>query len=736
MRLNIFLSLSLFVLSFAHAQNSVKGILYEKGTKNILKDTNVFLLPYKMKATTNNEGQFIFSNVPRGEFRFVVNKAGYLRLDQKVKTSDRNFDLYIEKEFYDVFETVVTGKEVKKDVAKKTLSQKDFLKAPGAQEDPVKAVQNLPGVANQTFSSQVVIQGSAPDDTRYNINGHEIPLIFHFGGLTSVVTPTAVKEVEFLAAGFGPEYGRALGGIINLQTRDARSDRWRGEGFIDITKLGTLVEGPINEKSSLIASARLSYFGVIFEKIAEQMDEFAVTAAPEFKDIYLNYKYQLSKDEQFSMVAIASQDTLKLIVNESNNPIVEGNVSNDTSFFRLIPRYKKKLSDKADLDVSVAVGQDLLEFNLGERFFNLDSTVITNRAELKYQYDKKLTNYLGLDVQLRKFDLEILLPSGNSVGGVGSSGTNDVFAEISGLNTDTAIYLRNIYKLSKKITLSPNLRLEHLSTTGNLYLMPRLNATYALDKSSYLNFATGLYYQGPQNGENSEEFGNPNIEAERSVHFFTSWVKDFRQGATKGLTLEVGAFYKTLDNLIVNTSETRTDGTPLRVDNEGEGSVKGAQVQASYKFDEYTFLMSYTLLDSKRNDPENGDYSSEFDQTHNLNLIGIYEKSRWSYSARLRFVTGGPYTPVIGSTYDSDNDFYIPTRGDLFSDRFSNFFQLDFRIDRKFIYQEWILSAYLDIQNVTNSSNGQSISYSYDYSENEEAAGTPILPIIGLRGEF
>ena len=114
----------------------------------------------------------------------------------------------------------------------------------------------------------------------------------------------------------------------------------------------------------------------------------------------------------------------------------------------------------------------------------------------------------------------------------------------------------------------------------------------------------------------------------------------------------------------------------------------------------------------------------------------MYERSRWIYSVRLRYVTGSPFTPVEGATFDSDNDIFIPTRGDFFSDRFDDFFQLDFRVDRKFIYKKWILSAYLDIQNLTNANNGQGISYSYDYSQSEPAAGFPILPVFGLRGEF
>ena len=737
MPLNLYLSLSLIFLgTSALAQMEVRGTLYEKGTKKLLSDTSVFILPHKLKATTNSEGQFVFTSVPQGKFNFVINKSGYLRLDTPSSPGRLNYDLYLEKEFYDVFETVVVGKKVKKDVTKKTLSQREFLKAPGAQEDPVRALQNLPGVANQPFSAQIVIQGSEPDDTRYTINGHEIPLIFHFGGLTSVVTPTAVEEVEFLSAGYGPEYGRALGGIINLKTQKPKADRWYGEGFLDITKLGALTQGPVSENSSLLVSARLSYFGQVFEKIAEEMDDFSVTTAPEFQDLYLNYNYKLSKKEEISFLAITSKDELALILKEGDDPNIEGNLSTVTTFYRFIPRYTKQINNNTKLDISLAYGGDNLNFNIGNRFFDLRSQVITQRTDYEFQTHKDLNHNLGLDLQWRKIDLDIQLPRRTDAGGVGSTSSDNTFAVLSRESSELALYLRNTYKVNERIRITPNLRWEYFSSTQDNYLMPRLNSTYSLTDSLAFNFAAGIYYQGPQNGENSEEFGNPTVGEEKSTHYFASVSKDFRQRSNQGLNLELGFFYKELDDLIVATSERLNDGTNLVNDNDGTGSVQGIQLQASYKHNAVTFLTSYTYLKSRRHDPENGTYPSEFDQTHNLNLIGVYEQSRWIFSTRLRFVTGGPYTPIVGGILDSDNDVYAPVRGAFFSKRFDDFFQLDLRVDRKFIFKTWILSAYLDIQNLTNAKNGQGISYSYDYSQSQNAGGFPILPVFGLRGEF
>ena len=127
---------------------------------------------------------------------------------------------------------------------------------------------------------------------------------------------------------------------------------------------------------------------------------------------------------------------------------------------------------------------------------------------------------------------------------------------------------------------------------------------------------------------------------------------------------------------------------------------------------------------------------AEFDQTHSLNLIFGYELDRWSFGSRFRYVTGNPITPVVASVYDADNDVYIPIRGPAFSQRVQDFYQLDVRVDKKWIYNRWILSTYLDIQNVTNNQNVESSSYSFDYSQQQDTMGLPILPSFGVKGEF
>jgi len=149
--------------------------------------------------------------------------------------------------------------------------------------------------------------------------------------------------------------------------------------------------------------------------------------------------------------------------------------------------------------------------------------------------------------------------------------------------------------------------------------------------------------------------------------------------------------------------------------------------------------VAYTLSRSERRDTLSGDYYRyDYDQTHNLTMVGSYKLGRgWQLGARFRYVTGSPYTPEIGGTMDYDAGAYAPvTSLARNSARLPAFHQLDLRVDKTWKFQSWTLGAYLDVQNAYNRKNTENIGYNFDYSQTHAAHGLPLLPIVGIRGEL
>ena len=90
----------------------------------------------------------------------------------------------------------------------------------------------------------------------------------------------------------------------------------------------------------------------------------------------------------------------------------------------------------------------------------------------------------------------------------------------------------------------------------------------------------------------------------------------------------------------------------------------------------------------------------------------------------------------MGAVWNASRDEYDPVYGKVNSTRIEPFHQLDVRVDKRWIYQSWMLDLYLDIQNVYNRANPEGQSYNYNFRKSAIQQGLPILPILGIRADF
>ncbi|NDD91195.1 hypothetical protein EBZ37_03825 [bacterium] len=243
--------------------------------------------------------------------------------------------------------------------------------------------------------------------------------------------------------------------------------------------------------------------------------------------------------------------------------------------------------------------------------------------------------------------------------------------------------------------------------------------------------ATGTYTQAPEERESSPTFGNTQISSPKALHASAGFERDYRGGGTRGVRWNSSVYYRKFSELVIPT----TDGS--NYSNSGEGRSYGLENLVQADFAPWSGWISYTLGRSLRSQPGQSEFPSQYDQTHLITaIVGKDLGGNWRIGGRARYATGNPSTPIVGGIYDSDNDIHFPVRGAYFSDRLDSFFQLDVRIDKKWIKDTWILTGYLDIQNVTNRKNPEQYQYAYNYSSRDIVAGLPIIPTLGVQAEF
>lgn len=731
---------------------TVQGSLFEKGTKKPLSRVNLYCFssssPEKpIKTATDATGKFSIE-VPEGRLRWVVSLSGFRRLEQQDEQLTNGVNrpriFYLEKTTYLAYETTVYGQTEKRDEKTKSLSQAQFATVPGANGDPIKAVQNLPGVNRaQGFSSQIIIEGSSPNDTRFFIDNQNVPIIFHFGGLSSVVLPEAIDHVDYLSAGFGPEYGQTTAGLVNLAIKDPKTDRMHGLFFVDLLNAGGMIEGPINDHSSFLVGLRQSYIGYALRAVVGKNTRgFSLTAVPEFRDLVLEYRNELSPKDTFKIVGVGSQDTFGFLLKQpaDEDPSVRGRFSLDTHFFRVIPEWTHQYTAKVTGRTSLGVGTDAVHVDLGEQYFHIDQSVLSGRTELEDQVNDSWKSYTGIDFQNTWTTMSFQFPIESNKGGVSSTfGAGDVMTVSQHYATLAAgLYWRNVvHAPDSQWSFVPGIRLSHVSLTKENILEPRMAMKYALDHGWTLRAASGLYSQSPQPGNLDASYGNPDLKSQRAVHDTFGFEKDFREGAATGWTIANDFFYKRLHDITARSTAFISPSQPEYYNNSGYGRSYGMEFLGKYKTSSWQGWISYTLSRSTRGDAETPEALSQYDQTHLFTAVGDVAFGRnWKLSTRARYSTGNLYTPITGGIYDIDNDTYTPIRGEVYSRRMGAFFQADLRLDKKWIYDTWILTGYLDVQNVTNRKNPQEVNYSYDYRKSAVVSGLPILPTCGVRMEF
>ncbi|TNE52089.1 MAG: TonB family protein [Deltaproteobacteria bacterium] len=730
-----------------------EGYVLQRGSRDPVEGAQLFLVAkgFQKQAITDQNGRYRFPKVPPGRYRVVIPVPNFKRFQKVLKIKggkDRKVRTwYLSRLGSDQFVSVTRAKRKKQEVYQKTLQREEIEIIPGTQGDPLKVVQNLPGMARTPLNTGFfVVRGSAPEDSRVYLDGHQIPSLYHFGGLTAVVNADIARNIDLIPGGFSVAYGRSTGGVISVNTRKG-TDRWHGYLDFDLIDIGFFLEGPLWKGANLMISARRSHLDFFLGLILPETPAFDLTVAPRYYDYQIKLDWQVNKAHNLSFMYFGSRDLLTFL---REAPIggdgIRGEFGFYSMFHRLQLRWRFSPSKSVVHDLSIHTGFSLNDIKGGTTIgFASNTAIIAVRDELRWQVLKNFSIRAGLDVRIRNIALDIRLPTnvpqeGDLPGSQGNDGFGNITATASNSwVAEPGAYLEANWNILPTLKAQAGVRFDYATSSMSYTFDPRLNVTWTTPwKPLSFVAGVGLFSQPPQLQESSETFGNPALEHEHSIHVTlgsnVQWTSYFNT--------EVTFFYKHMYDLIIRSNNTvERDGqeVPERLRNGGLGRAYGLELLIRHKPHKKFFgWISYTLSRSERQDNPGEDYRLfSFDQSHILTFVAAY-KIGWglSISARFRLVSGNPFTPIRGGIYDADRGNYIPIPGANNSARNPLFHQLDLRIDYKLTFTTWKLMFYLDVQNVYNQPNQEGTTYNYDYSQSAPLTGIPIFPSLGIKGQF
>ncbi|MBX3261551.1 MAG: TonB-dependent receptor [Labilithrix sp.] len=727
------------------------------------------------RVVTNAEGEFAFDDVPVGEAKVTLSRSDLtpLRTQETVeagRTLEARYSVELpapegaaDDEDKDDFEVVVLAPKLVKQTVSTEVGAEEARRVPGTQGDVLKVVENLPGVARASAGSgQLVVWGAAPQDTRTYVGAVRVPMLYHFGGLRSVVHNDRVASVELVPGGYGAAYGRGLGGLVRVTTREPARDRLHGSAQLDLLDASAAVTAPIGERLSFAISARRSHVADAARLLEDQSFQ-AFFTLPEYHDGQARLRYQLAPNEWVEVGGMLSGDRQSR-TQPSNDPANRVSETRTLRFERYDVAYHKQLADGAEVDVAPWYGHDVGgragDFGGVPTSVETESHLVGLRAEWRGRLAEAWTARAGLD-------LELVQSESNRSGSItsppregdayvfGRAPADQVSADVwKSVIASAAPYAETSWGLFRdRVVLTPGVRLEPYFISvdrrkphdpnapdlgaylSDVAIQPRFAARWASSERLTYKAAVGLYRQPPLPDDLSAIFGNPALGISTGTHY----VGGAELRATSDLAMETNVFHTTSDELVArNPSSSPRVGEALL--QQGEGRSVGAQFLLRREKGAGRFFgwIAYTILRSERKDSPGARWRLfDYDQTHVLTALASYDLGAgFEVGARARVASGYPRTPLQYIYFDARSNRYEPTLGVYNTDRIPVFLQLDVRVAKRVKLSGSELEVYLDVQNVTNRGNPEEIAYAPDYSHRRYILGLPILPILGARWSF
>ncbi len=634
-----------------------------------------------------------------------------------------------------VVEVSVEGARPPREPTKHVIEGAALRKTPGTNGDALRAVENLPGVARPPGGSGLlIVRGSAPQDTMVFVDGTWVPVIYHFGGISSVIPSDLLQKIDFYPGSFSAEFGRAMGGIVDVGLRSPK----RTLGLIaqvDLLDGRVISEGPLSARTRVLVAGRRSWVDAwIGPYLRTASTDLRV--APRYYDFQAMLEHDVSERTTARATFFGSDDRMALVVDgpAAADPALSGVFAQRYTFWRAQLRTDSRINDDVRLITMASYGHDAQTVTLGSNRVDMLLGIGNFRADVRAKLARGVTLIAGADVLLARYDVTVRfppVPTEDTPGPFFGRPSREVHGEGSSLRP--ALYAMLELAPLRGLKILPGIRADFTPDTKRVDLDPRLSVRARVTETTTLKGAVGVYHQPPLQ-ESVRPWGDGTLRSNLAYHASAGFEQTLGP-----LELSVEGFYKHLRDLIMPRAAETTTESGIAYDNGGSGRVYGAEALLKWKQGGRFFgWVAYTLSRSERRDaPGQPLHLFQYDQTHILTAVGSYELGRgWTLGGRFRFVSGAPYTPYLAGNVDLDAGAYEPRVGAPYSARVAPFHRLDVRLEKLWHLGGSRVSAYLDVQNVYNRANPEGLQYNFDYSRSSVVGGLPLLPIVGVRGEL
>lgn len=740
----------------------VSGTVLASGTDQPVAAAQVQLLGTALGATTDARGRFTITGVAPGVWRLQVRAIGYTPVivpDVVVGSAKpATVTVRLTPLPADLGAVEVTASYFAPSLAATTSTQaftsEAVRRAPGVQEDVVRAIALFPGVAvTSPGRNDLIVRGGAPFENLFLVDGIEVPNINHFGtqgstgGPLSLINVDAVEGASFSTGGLSPRYGDRTASVTSITLREGNRERLAGEFTLSATGGFAVAEGPLGDEGSFYLSLRRSYLDLLFKAAGFGF-------VPAYVDGQLKVVQRAGDRNTVSFLVIGADGTVTFTNDDPEKRYTNSRVAAPSQRQYFAGLTWRRLLDRGLLDVTLGrtwtrfrtIQNDSLEppstifraFSTeGESSLRADLTVqATPTVELSGGAVAKYASALDFDVLVPGFARrdETAVPRPLAVD---TSFTAD----------KQAVYGQVAWQATPRLRTTTGVRVDRYGfLAGAVRSSPRLGARYALTARTTLTASLGRTWQAPSYiwliGDPSNRTLPP-FRADQGVlgveHLPRPDLKLQLEAFTKRYAGYPRRVFRPQAVLAPSGFDDVTSDIPFGLEPlaaVATGRAFGIEALAQKQLSELPVfgLVSLTATRTTFDGADGRRRPGSFDSRFIGNaVIGWRPSARWELSGKVRVSTGLPTTPYVTSgPLEGTQDFTRWNEGE----RLPVIHALDLRVDRRWSLRTIQLVAYLDVQNVYGRENVSGLQWDQRTRTVERNEALGLLPSIGFSLEW
>ncbi len=659
-------------LFYPTKKNLTKSTIYKLSGK-ILGADNLESLPYshlninKNNSITDEYGNFNYQSTKDSIFHLEISYLGYQLLDTMIYTGLNHKILLLPKPV-DIGEVVIFGHQVAyseqngNEAGLMRINHKIAVLIPGNGDNSVFNLLRLqPGVlAAGEQSSEMIIWGSYAGQSQINFDGMTLFGLKNFNDNISVVNPYMAKDIRIHKGGFDATLGEHIGAIVDITGIEGNRKKPKLNFNVNNMTMNTLAEIPINDKLSIVAAYRRTYYNLYspedFSVKPSNPNQWGhnyfnnndIVVQPDYLFNDANFKLSGSTNsgDSYQISSFGGQDHFSYSVNEAHgnsNIVQELNEKNQQ--YGISTRYNKLWTGRGNTEICISFSgqqneksdiQNSKDMMMNRDMHSQNKQTQNNITELKaiLSGNYHLTNRYKLQYGAGLIRNTIFFKQDSF-----SLTTNNQ------LNKAQQImgYLQLEYAGGKHLLLRLGQRTDYSTNLQNLFIQPRFNLIYKPFDNFQINAAWGIYKQfivlSPKiDSYNNIEYiwlqsdGNK-IPVLSSRHYVLG--TKYEQN---NFSLNIETYYKQISGItrFIESSSTTTLYT-------GDNKTKGIDFFVKKEFKGNSLWISYSLSKSLEKFPYFSDnsYRSSFqDQRHEIKFSGIIKLHSFFISANYVYGSG------------------------------------------------------------------------------------------------